>query len=65
MLLFTIAGLLRRCIHNLPASKAGWEVRSGHEALVPAVIVPDNNKNIISNIIISVNKPHGRFIVLG
>lgn len=41
--LFTIAGLLRGCIHHLPASKTNWEVWSGHEALIPAVIVPDND----------------------
>lgn len=43
--LLTITGLLWCCIHNLPAPKARREVRSGHVALVPAVIVPDKKRN--------------------
>lgn len=41
---FTVAGLLRCGIHNLPAPEAGREVRSGHVALVPAVIVPGERR---------------------
>lgn len=37
----TSTGLLGRSVHHLPPSEAGWQIRTRHVGLVPAVVVPE------------------------